>query len=99
MIRKNPDDLVYQSCPGCACEISGNICFACEYADKNIFYADGFRKYSPNSPPPIDLMHRDEYLSNICYQRDLDELYSSQPDYEEDYMYDGSFDSSSEVWT
>ena len=65
MERKNPDSLVFHRCPGCACEISGNICFACDYAEKNRYYADGFCKYSPNSPAAIDSLHREAHAKSL----------------------------------
>ena len=44
MLGQNPDDLVDLNlgCPGCACEVSSHMCYACDCAIKDAFYFDGF---------------------------------------------------------
>ena len=49
MCRKNPVELVGNPCPGCTSEITSNVCFACDYGDKNAYFSDGFCNYSPIS--------------------------------------------------
>ena len=92
MMRKNPDDLISHFCPGCACEISGNICHACEYAEKNMYYAKGFSKYSPNSSLACDGFRCQDPIDNSFVEP------FSFHDYEdEDYMRE--YDSSDDVWS
>ena len=97
MERKNPDSLVFLRCPGCACEISGNICVACNYADKNMYYADGFRKYSPNSQSAFDNLHSYPVNSQDLSDNIPFETFSHHNDDAEDYMLD--YDSSDDVWS
>ena len=97
MVRKNPDSLVFHHCPGCACEITSDICYACAYASKNQFYIDGFRSYSLNSQDPIE----NNSLGPFSFSQEYDEEYElfSQlvGDGQEDYMLD--HDPSSDIWS
>ena len=92
MMRKNPDDLVYHFCPGCACEISSFVCHACEYAEKNVFYAKGFCKYSPNS-----FLACDDFRSQDPIDNSVVEPFSFHDYEDEDYMRE--YDSSDDVWS
>ena len=97
MVRKNPGSLVFRRCPGCACEISSNICFACNYAEKDTYYADGFRKYSPNSPSANDNLHRDSVNSQGPIDNIPFKTFSHHNDDVEDYML--GYDPSDDVWS
>ena len=75
MKRKNPDELVFNPCPGCMSEITSNVCFACDYAGKNSFYLDGFRNYSPNSPCSNEPNYQFQYDSEEDF---VDESFDSE---------------------
>ena len=104
MMRKNPDELIFKPCPGCMSEITSNICFACDYADKNAFYSDGYWNYSPNSTSSCE-PHNTQIspLPNDLGQnvQDIDDppiQYQYQYDSDEEYMRNHE-DSGEEAWT
>ena len=97
MVRKNPDSLVFHFCPGCACEITSDICYACDYASKNQFYIDGFRSYILDSQDPIDKNSLGPFTFSANYVSDYETFSQLLGDGEEDYMLD--YDPSSDIWS
>ena len=96
MVRKNPDSLICNFCPGCACEITSDICYACDYASKNHYYIDGFRSYSFNSQDPIENSSPRLFSYQVEDVEDFEPFLHQYGD-DEDYMLD--CDPSDDIWS